>query len=92
MSLKSDLIAAKALIDTPEMWGQDKTVGPNRRCMMLALSDVNPVWPYPAFDALAAQISPTTLPVSLIVRVNDDPDTTHEMVMSWFDRAIEAAP
>jgi hypothetical protein len=100
MSLKADLIAAKALIDTPDKWLRGQLADRADTCFC-------------AFGA--AQFGPsrswsdgkdTAATLALIAALpepggerrkhplamfNDDPATTHADVMALFDRAIEAA-
>jgi hypothetical protein len=98
MSVKDDLIAAKALIDTPEKWGKGSGLrGPLRpqRCAIHAACDMSAgsLWREDAVvDALTA-----ALPTGFLGRLlaladyNDDPSTTHADIMDVFDRAINAA-
>lgn len=97
MSLKDDLIAAKALIDTPEKWGK----GPDGlncpaqgACAMNACASLSNYASWHATQALEAALpsgewNSKMLPVAAY---NDDPDTTHADIMALFNRAIEAAP
>lgn len=97
-TLRDDLIAARALIDTPEKWckgrWKDST---GRHC---------------AFGALVATLTPISGPevdngderkhacISALdahapsggfIDFNDHPDTTHPEIMALFDRAIASA-
>ena len=103
MSLRDDLIAAKALIDRPEKWGK----GRNR----VALADgtacyctAGALYYATRFcgnvslaadrasaceDALAGLLPP--IRYTGIRGFNDDPSTTHADIMALFDRAIAAA-
>jgi hypothetical protein len=100
MSVKDDLIAARALIDTPEKW-QQAPRGMGRRnphthniveSLILATAGA-PYAAFPLVDALCA-----ALPERF---AGDDEHalhwfeaanaTTHADVMALFDRAIEAA-
>lgn len=96
MTLRDDLIAAKALIDTPEKWGK----GPDGlncpaqgACAMNACASLPPPAAWYATLALQAELpsgdwNERMLPVAAY---NDDPATTHADIMALFDRAIEAA-
>lgn len=96
MSLKDDLIAAKALIDTPEKWIRGAFRNAHGYCLLGAVREVaarkapEACW-YDSkmLDALWAHIpGPYANPVGF----NDRPNTTHADIMALFDRAIEAAP
>ena len=94
MALRDDLIAAKALIDTPEKWAKHwSKTGP--MCVVRALQekvgiDV-PAPSIPAYEAICA-----ALPASHTAKYgrtsagtyNDAPTTAHADVMALFDRAI----
>lgn len=93
MSLRDDLKAAKALIDTPQRW--TKGVYCNRdgsRCAVGALiavvDDDTPI--EPLRTALQRVLPPgcRSMPVGIW---NDATSTTHADVMALFDRAILAA-
>ena len=82
MSLKDDLIAAKALIDTPEKW-EDCTL----QNAVLQSIDLDPDRWLAARHALLQ-----CLPGHPgLVTFQYDPDTTHADIMSLFDAAINAA-
>lgn len=101
MSVRDDLIAAKALIDTPEKWDNR---GPGRvrngvyaRCIFIALGEIVIG---PRRLAMAAILS-KSIPWKWLLRVwgadgddrriiwlNDHPATTHADIMALFDRAI----
>ena len=96
MTTKEVLIAAKALIDTPEKWckGSYQTID-GRYCAVGAADTASP--PVLAvreevYDALV-----DTMPRWYISRryiassFNDARKTTHADVMAWFDRAIAKA-
>jgi hypothetical protein len=98
MSLKEDLIAARALIDTPEKWTKgswlrrDGTMCAEGACRRTGKA-ASPLRPHDRIIALFAALEPG-LPAGCdgsIARYNDDPATTHADVMSLFDRAIELA-
>lgn len=98
MSTKEDLIAAKAMINTPEKWNQGAyyaggCFGFDRRCMLGAVmsSDVN----FASRDATREALL-RALPSSdrkrphALATYNDT--HSHGEVMAVFDRAIEAQP
>lgn len=95
-TVKDNLIAAKALIDTPEKWGkEDYEPRPGCFCLAGALAKTFDLPAEPAtcesgpeYRALYAQVprGPWTGPVNF----NDHPDTTHADIMALFDRAIAA--
>lgn len=96
-TLRDDLIAARALIDTPEKWGK----GRNRK----ALSDgsycyctAGALWFGLSYDADRASKCEDALIAALpharfagIRTYNDDPRTAHADIMALFDRAIASA-
>lgn len=106
MTLKDDLIAAKALIDTPQKWCQKHGHLTRKKwlfweqhsyCTVGAISvtgggHINTI--HPDFlrmrDALERTLPPGN-ENSLLVAFNDDPATTHADIMALFDRAINAA-
>lgn len=93
MTLKNDLIAAKALIDTPEKWGKGSfDLGRGCYCALGALGVAQNGRPW-GFTDLAAQHLIKSLPKgwASVACFNDDFHTTHADVMALFDRAIEAA-
>ncbi len=100
-TVKDNLIAAKALIDTPEKWGQeDYEPRPGCFCLAGAIAKVKSLEPEPrtaevgpewdalcyALDELNDGLSPWPGPIHF----NDAPGTTHADVMALFDRAIAA--
>jgi hypothetical protein len=100
MTLKDNLIAAKALIDTPAKWAKGPAPwGDDRRCAEQALCYRG----HGAFDAVAKAIPLgwkvrqwlrgrwSILSSANIIRYNDAPGTTHADIMALFDCAIEAA-
>lgn len=94
-SVKDNLLAARALIDTPEKWGKDQDGSlRGKSCVGIALGEVtgNGMPEYDAVRkaivaALPAHFASNTLP---IVFFNDHPDTTHADILALFDRAIAA--
>ena len=101
MSVKEILIAAKALIDTPEKWlkGALSTGDDTCFCAMGALGHAG------GFGLVASDKTPElaslldSIPASFVwvtdkhrlAAYNDDPATTHADIMALFDRAIAAA-
>lgn len=95
MGLKEDLIAARALIDTPEKWRQSRgDDGPGTPCCaMVAVSRVaagdtdrrHAMW------LVLRDHAPGFKDHATIGRFNDAPKTTHADIMALFDRAINAA-
>lgn len=87
MTLRDDLIAAKALIDTPEKWTEYYDVhdaiwsvvkaGPDHNARLLR-----------CIDALAEFLPPRFKHPG---RYGQHRTTTHADIMALFDRAIEAA-
>lgn len=86
MTLRDDLIKAKALIDTPEKWLQGALKRNGCFCAMGAgletrndevLFALQHHLPNPAWDTIPG--------------FNDAPTTTHADIMALFDRAIAAA-
>lgn len=93
-SVKENLIAAKTLIDTPEKW----TKGGWRRsgcyCAIGALLEVKGLQGISGFAEAEEEQLRAALPEpfwgDVVENFNDDPNTTHEMIMQLFDRAIAA--
>lgn len=101
-SVKENLIAAKALIDTPEKWGKD-AYEPSAGCYCMAGAifaakgeGFNP-WKENnspeanAIENALNEINDGLSPWRSYVDYNDDQETTHEDIMHLFDLAIEAA-
>lgn len=96
MSLRDDLIAARALIDTPEKWCRDRGHAVAYKwfglrevhsyCIIAALHIGIPdrEASYRAEAALRAD-------TPWLVNFNGKPTTTHADIMALFDRAIAAA-
>jgi hypothetical protein len=106
MSLKDELIAARALIDTPEYWCQ-RAPGIMRNghpayCAYIAIADAAE-W---GSRVEAREAFARALPLwwrvysalhgisvdQSVIWFNDRKRTTHNHIMRAFDRAIEAAP
>jgi hypothetical protein len=90
MTPKEVLIAAKALIDTPEKWfGKNVSARPDSLCMIWAIYKVTPVV---ELEKAAIETIENVLPPSSpkdVATYNDS--HTHKAVMRLMDRAIEAA-
>lgn len=87
-TVKENLIAAKALIDSPAKWA-DWNRFSERRCIYevaLSLDDDR----LAVISALIAECI-KTVGHDRLSHFNDDPDTTHSALMSLFDRAIANA-
>lgn len=93
MSLKDDLIAARALIDTPEKWGKGagtylRHSGP--ACAHEALRRASPT----GHDQLRRYLKlalPNGCAHASVPDFNDADTTTHAGIMALFQRAIDAA-
>lgn len=103
MTLRDDLIAARALIDTPEKWGKGRSIfrGPAKP-LLCAIDACYAVSKAQAQDsahsvkALESHLRPGYVHLRdddglAVVRFNDDPATTHADIMALFQRAIDAA-
>jgi hypothetical protein len=92
-TVKENLIAAKALIDTPEKWIKGSFHKAGCFCAVGALgmaSNGNPEnWGYDEREALLRALPVDAVAYSVAL-FNDDPDTTHADIMALFDRAIAA--
>ena len=86
MTLGDKLIAAKALIATPEKWGKGKYKHDGRRCALIAIDHGGAG--YAGHMALREALPGD---FACILAFNDHPDTTHADIMALFDRAIAAA-
>jgi len=106
MGVREDLIAAKALIDTPEKWGKGldsftRSYGTSpigATCAMGACNAIAHVRSgyfghrNDGLFILLAKALRAQLPVGRSVPdFNDAPTTTHADIMALFDRAIAAA-
>jgi hypothetical protein len=104
MTVRDDLIAARALIDTPEKWGKgDGGYNGPEKPLLCAYGACGAVaQKHGSFIALTAALDralPDEMPEGLdpydgleTPAFNDDPDTTHADIMALFDRAIAAQP
>ncbi len=90
-TVRENLIAAKALIDTPEKWGKGAyEPSPGCFCILGALFEASgrqTAYGAP-YDAIERQLPWGNK--SGIVKFNDAPETTHADIMALFDRAIAA--
>ncbi len=102
MSLRDDLIAARALIDTPERWRKDGKVFQPSCCAVIACQRVTDR--RVRDGELAVDALYVALPVGrktpyderdkygeIVGSFNDSEPTTHADILDLFDRAIEAA-
>jgi hypothetical protein len=106
MSVRENLIAAKALIDTPEKWGKPQNTFYSKgerpgSLIMSAMGAIYEVSKYPGspgYEALYVALD-GAVPEHFHLRpavgptrqYNDHPTTTHADIMALFDRAIAAA-
>lgn len=92
--VRENLIAARALIDTPEKWVKDAHEKDGCYCAMGAIGAVLPrnyhgwVSDTAQYRALAAAV-PAEFHGN-VPNFNDHPATTHADIMALFDRAIAA--
>lgn len=99
MSVKENLIAAKALIDTPEKWGKGRDSFPLTRlggakclCAHGALFEaMGGEWASGSIEAIRKLRASLPSEWRYTPEFNDDPATTHADIMALYDRAIEAA-
>lgn len=88
-TVRDNLIAARALIDTPEKWLQGWFEGPNgtmdasEAVCRASGEDIGG-------DAYEAMCLVLPDGIDILSTFNDDPDTTHADIMALFDRAIAA--
>jgi hypothetical protein len=102
MSVRDELIAAKALIDAPHKWCKDEgyvwrgfnlpfAAKPSvqidiKHCALFALNAV-----HASRSTHRAALMQVPRAFGSVNEFNDDPRTTHADIMAMFDRAIEAA-
>lgn len=92
MSLRDDLIAARALIDTPRRWRKDGNLAQGRMCVVNAIIEAaGATQSYPCEAAICEELGHDFISRELIANFNDNPRTTHADIMALFDRAIAAA-
>jgi hypothetical protein len=98
MSLKDDLIAAKALIDSPEKWTKGTyrdeagcmcPIGAVAKAMGVEYSVTPPN--LGSVERLLNDIAASVSDAPTVVAFNDRVTTTHADIMALFNRAIEAA-
>lgn len=101
MSVRDNLIAARALIDTPKKWVKSDSEATECRCAALACekytrsSHQSTLEMYDMWEALYHEL-PSSFHTDpdehgvCIGRYNDSPATTHADIMALFDRAIAA--
>lgn len=93
MTLRDDLIATKALIDTPDKWCKGSFNGQNATHCAVGALDAIP--PYPGRRSVALSHIRSALPEQFkgraLMDYNDDPATTYADIMALFQRAIDAA-
>lgn len=93
--IKDNLIAARALIDTPEKWHKGSMSGPGCLCAMGAVAKVIG-WSYMGGTRIRSHPEVEHLRKQLptgwwdVPKFNDAPETTHADIMALFDRAIAA--
>ncbi len=92
-TVKENLIAAKALIDTPEKWIKGGLRSADCFCAMGAVGHIRTkggwISETDEYQALADAV-PDVFQRS-VPNFNDDATTTHDDIMALFDRAIAAA-
>lgn len=95
MSVKENLIKAKALIDTPEKWTRGEYMHSGCFCALGALAEALDIDPVSARLSMTPELlalrGAVPEPFFSVWRYNDEPSTTHADVLALFDRAIEAA-
>jgi len=100
-TVKENLIAAKALIDTPEKWTKNpQSTEPACAYAAVGLACNGKVLGQNVFTSTPDEMEAQThlaafLPIEFsgdidVIRFNDHPDTTHADIMALFDRAIAA--
>lgn len=94
MTVKQNLIAARALIDTPEKWHRGSMRSDGCVCAMGAVADITKAagrtgWISETREYKALR---AVLPRAFnhVPAFNDDPATTHADIMDLFGRAIAA--
>lgn len=104
MSVRETLIAAKALIGTPEKWGKGQFRDANGRLCARGACGIASGKSFASKEASWAEYElirflPPRVdhrswqshgPLSALANYNDDPATTHTDMMALFDRAIAA--
>jgi hypothetical protein len=99
--LRSDLIAARAVIANQDDWCKGAWAEGHRHCswgagvavLMKALGlSLGDVTVHPRFYAVEDALNDATPDGSSIVQFNDRDTTTHGDILALFDRAINAIP
>ena len=85
-TIKEHLIAARALIDTPEKWMKGAFQENNCYCVLGAVRSVDWRGGLEVIGVLRRSLPE----YGSVVEFNDDPATTHDDIISLFDRAIAA--
>lgn len=96
MSTRDDLIAAKALIDTPEKWGKGMGRAPANLCALDTCERVckqERGYAWARLESMVRALRGALPPgrEAAVYQFNDDPSTTHADIMALFDRAIAAS-
>lgn len=97
-TVKENLIAAKALIDTPEKWGKEEYLDKLSGCMCaygaigVTLNTTSWLTAEDSAEASALEDALDECWGRNVAAFNDAPDTTHADIMALFDRAIAACP
>lgn len=101
-TVKENLIAARALIDTPEKWIKGNLQNAEETCFcaygaIAKVSRTYPNWSVDGFSmetslraALPSTFTPDPNGILYVAQFNDHPSTTHADIMALFDRAIAA--
>jgi hypothetical protein len=92
-STQEILIAAKALIDTPEKWGKGAWRSKGCFCAIGAVLEAQGMTGRAAYGGASELALMDVLPrgIGSVEDFNDRPSTIHADIMALFDRAIEAA-
>lgn len=91
MTVRDDLIAARALIDTEAKWCKGECIDGHYTALR-ALRKVTAGDFRRYYDARTALEYEIPASVAFVTFFNDHPDTTHADVMALFDRAIAGEP
>lgn len=94
-TVKDNLIAARALIDTPEKWIRDRIENAGCFCAMGAIAEATRtqrggVWTSETAEYAALRDALPEGGTRSVPTYNDNRSTTHADIMALFDRAIEA--
>jgi hypothetical protein len=93
-TVKENLIAARALIDTPEKWGKGAWHSRGCFCAIGAVLEAQGKLGRAAYGGETEVALMHALPAGIgsVEDFNDQFRTTHADIMALFDRAIEAQP